>query len=145
MIPAHFASAAHFAWYILECAQRDREDFLEAMTSGGYPLNENDQIAVAETKEELREIRKRIQRNRKSMAGARRPGSLIAKICKCPRCGKTVRAGYTSETVAQVGGAALFDADTRCACGKVIPLRLFSDLPQKRTRTASKKGATREH
>lgn len=57
--PKHFDSAEHFAKYLLECAERDREAFLDAMISSGYPLSEDDQIAVDQTKTELREIRKR--------------------------------------------------------------------------------------
>ena len=56
--PKHFDSAAHFARYILECAERDREAFLDVMEAVS-PCSEDDQIAVDQTKAELREIRKR--------------------------------------------------------------------------------------
>lgn len=56
--PKHFNSAAHFARYILECAERDRASFLEVMEDVS-PRSEDDQIAIDQTKAELREIRKR--------------------------------------------------------------------------------------
>jgi len=67
--PEHFDSAAHFARYILECAERDREAFLDAMTSSGHPLSEDDQTAVDQTKVELREIRKRQRKKLRPRAG----------------------------------------------------------------------------
>jgi hypothetical protein len=70
--PDHFDSAAHFAQYILECAERDRLVFLSAMTPHGCPLSKEDQIAVGETKAELREIRKRMRIHRRSAAWVRR-------------------------------------------------------------------------
>ncbi len=68
--PKNFNSAAHFAEYILECAERDREAFLEAMTCCGTsePTKEN-QHAIEETEAELREMRQRLtalrRRNRR--------------------------------------------------------------------------------
>jgi hypothetical protein len=56
--PKHFDSAAHFARYILECAERDRASFLEVMEDVS-PCSEDDQIAVDQTKAELQEIHKR--------------------------------------------------------------------------------------
>jgi hypothetical protein len=71
--PKHFDSAAHFAKYLLECAERDREAFLDAMVSGGYPLSEDDQTAVDQTKAELREIRKRQHKKRRPKPGRKTP------------------------------------------------------------------------
>jgi hypothetical protein len=68
--PKNFNSAAHFAEYILECAERDREAFLDALTCYGtlYTIEEN-QPVIKETKAELHEIRKRLtalrERNRR--------------------------------------------------------------------------------